>query len=183
VMYPMGPMIILVKNVRMVDTTPGHALPPTGGGEMVSSFFDIFTEVSIDGGGSYFPVSTSGVVGNVFVQDVPPGGYAAKLQEEMVSLDIMGGTLPSGVMIRESPTLASMGGTMIQDLGGGGGGGGYKVDSFFDIFTEITLDGGQTWAPASGPLHMMGTPEPATLTLLLLAGLCAMGYAWRRSKR
>ena len=59
---------------------------------------------------------------------------------EMLQLDISGGPL----MIRESPTLPSLGRTAITDLGGM-----YRIDSFFDVFTELSLDGGQTWLPST----------------------------------
>jgi hypothetical protein len=178
IMYAAG-MGILVKNVLMVDQTPRHNVPPPGMNFTRQSFFDISTEVSFDGGGTFLPFYAPGVPGWIRATGLrPPPYYDADLEEEMIGLDISGGTLPSYVMIRESPTLASAGHTMIQDLGWG-----YNVDSFFDVFTEITVDGGNTWYPASAPLHMVGAPEPATLTLLLLGGLCAMGYAWRRSKR
>jgi hypothetical protein len=38
---------------------------------------------------------------------------------ELLQLDISGGNLPAGVLIRESPTLPSFGRTAIRDLGGG----------------------------------------------------------------
>ncbi|MGH7740562.1 MAG: hypothetical protein ACRENS_00915 [Candidatus Eiseniibacteriota bacterium] len=80
---------------------------------------------------------------------------------EMLQLDISGGALPSGTLVRESPTLASTGQTTIQDLGGGN----FHVESFFDVFFELSLDGGVTWMPASnGPDHMTlsgpGCPTP-----------------------
>jgi hypothetical protein len=77
----------------------------------------------------------------------------------MLSLDLSGGTLPAGVMIRESPTLQSTGQTKIRTYPAGG----YIIDSFFDIFVEVSLDGGQTWTPeTNGPTHveLMG-PGPA----------------------
>ena len=45
------------------------------------------------------------------------------------------------VMLRESTTLASTGQTTIDSAPGGG----FMISSFFDIFTEVSLDGGATW--------------------------------------
>jgi hypothetical protein len=63
-------------------------------------------------------------------------------------------------MIRESPTLASTGKTTERP-----GAGGFYIDSFFDIFTELSLDGGQTWMPSdSGAGHVQMdilNPTPA----------------------
>jgi hypothetical protein len=78
---------------------------------------------------------------------------------EMLQLDIAG--LPFAAMVRESPVLASSGQTMIQDQGGGM----FKIDSFFDVFFELSIDGGATWIPeSSGPGHLSltgpGCPTP-----------------------
>ncbi len=62
---------------------------------------------------------------------------------EMLQLDLVGGTLPSNVRLRESPTRASSGKTSIQFLGGDQ----YRISSFFDIFTELSIDDGATWTP------------------------------------
>lgn len=40
------------------------------------------------------------------------------------------------------------------------------IDSFVDVFTELSIDGWQTWGPTSGPLRIVGTPEPASLFAL-----------------
>ncbi|MDB6056632.1 MAG: hypothetical protein JWO95_476, partial [Verrucomicrobiales bacterium] len=89
------------------------------------------------------------------------------ISAEMLSLTISGGTLPQGMMLRESPTLQSKGQTTVRQVNGG-----YMISSFFDVFTEVSLDGGQTWSAAQQPMHlemvksMTGTPvvsEPTTL--------------------
>lgn len=38
----------------------------------------------------------------------------------------------------------------------------YMANSFFDIFTEVSLDGGQTWSPSRRPLTMM-TRAPSAI--------------------
>jgi hypothetical protein len=70
---------------------------------------------------------------------------------EMTQLDISGGTLPAGVMLRESPSKSSLGKTLISAPPAGG----YDISSFFDVWVEISLDDGATWsAPTNGPAHM-----------------------------
>lgn len=69
------------------------------------------------------------------------------LLNEITSMNVCGGTLPTGMMIRESPTRASLGRTSVRTVPGG-----YQISSFFDIFIELSLDGGQTWHAARAPL-------------------------------
>jgi hypothetical protein len=54
------------------------------------------------------------------------------------------------VEIRESPAIASEGQTIITDIGGGL----YHIDSFFDVFTELSVDGGQSWIAATDSVRM-----------------------------
>jgi hypothetical protein len=103
------------------------------------------------------------------------GNFTGTFNTEMVALDLSGATVFGPLMIRESPTLASLGQTTITSIGGGM----YHVDSFFDVFTELSVDGGQTWIPQSGnPTHLQLVPEPGTLGLSLVFGTLAA--LWRR---
>lgn len=95
--------------------------------------------------------------------DAQTGTY----QTEMLQLDIQGGNLPAGVMIRESPTLQSTGQTQISHSGAN-----YQIDSFFDIFTELSTDGGASWTPSSaGPGHMTLTASGSGIPTLNQWGL------------
>src|SRR5262249_15025564 len=61
---------------------------------------------------------------------------------------------PGGLMIRESPTLPSRGQTEITPQADGT----YRIGSFFDIFVELSTDGGATWSGATnGPVRMQLT--------------------------
>src|SRR5260370_35996004 len=53
-------------------------------------------------------------------------------------------------MIGEIPPLASLGQTSSQPLPAGG----FMIASFFDVFTELSTDGGQTWSPSTGSTYM-----------------------------
>src|SRR5439155_16134345 len=82
---------------------------------------------------------------------------------EMLSMNLSGGSLPNGVMIRESPTRASLGETRIMPVTGG-----YMISSFFDVFTEISLDGGNTWSPSDTSGHMELQTDPATYPTVIM---------------
>ena len=139
---------------------PSSQVAPPGSGLTVSSFFDVFTEISLTG----FGTSSATSPATVRYTNVYTGEFISQFATEMLSLNISVGP---GVMIRESPTLASAGGTTITDLGGS-----FAIDSFFDVFTELSTDGGQSWTPSSDKLRITSvTPEPATMCLLGLGGL------------
>jgi hypothetical protein len=152
--------------------------PPPLGSSTVHSFFDVFTELSIDppSGPPVTVHSGSPSPEAMRLNGLPPGTPYIGYVTEMLQLDLSGGTMPAGMRIRESPTLLSAGETRIDDVGGGL----YKIDSFFDVFTELSLDNGQTWIPGSSALHIEGNlPEPSTAILALL-GLAALNAATRR---
>ena len=88
---------------------------------------------------------------------------------DIISANCTGSIGPITGIIRENPTLASTGQIEITDIGGGN----YNIDSFFDIFTELSLDGGAFSPDANAPHHMVLVPEPATL-MLLVAGAAAL---------
>ena len=139
-------------------SAPTHCeLPPPPGGLPVDSFFDIFVELDLSqNGGATFSPATGTAHGVIRMR--PPVGPT--IETEMLQLQLSGGSLPPGVQVRESPTLASTGQMTVTPTQGG-----YRIDSFFDIFTELSVDGGQTWTPAAeGSSHMTISQDRATPT-------------------
>ena len=105
---------------------------------------------------------------------------------EMLQLDVMGGDLPPTHMIRLTTGDAqrrSTGHMVIR----GDPGGPFQIASFFDVFTELSLDGGMTWIPSDGDgggrigaTRMTLVSEPASTALVALA---LVGLALSRRRR
>jgi hypothetical protein len=90
-------------------------------------------------------------------------GTTRSLDTEMVTLDLRGAGMPENVMVRESPTLGSLGRATITSLPRGL----YRVESFYDVWLEISLDAGRSWHPAETAVRMSiapagGPPTPAS---------------------
>jgi len=156
-------MSILSQDVVMIRESPskqslrtqGKAhMSFTGGGLSnfeCDSFFDIFTELTSTG------TDATGL---------------DTYDTEMLSMSLQGGSLPNGVMIRESPSKASLGKTAIRESPTLT----FQIHSFFDVFTELSIDGGQSWMPSMNANGEEGTnhmtveggvvPEPASMATL-----------------
>lgn len=174
-------------------------------GAPVSSFFDVFFDVSVvqntplpDGNwavDSFFDItyrigSVDHRVGpghvTLLTSPLMPAGAPGTFDTEMLSMDLASGPF----MIRESPTKQSLGRVTMSAPPGGT----FHIDSFFDIFTELSLDGGQTWSPSlssegnAAPMHLApppgpGVPVPAAVWtgLALLGGLAGYSRIFRKT--
>lgn len=141
--------------------TPLNGQPPTmtASGWSIDSVFNFTYSIDMRRGNDPFATHTGTGTAHV-VGTAPLGPEPRVFEMEMLALDING--VYNGVspfIIRESPTIASTGQTTIESLPGGL----FRIDSFFDVFTEMSVDGGTTWFPM--------VPEPSTVVMMMLAGL------------
>ncbi len=176
VTFPSG---VAISDLRLSNPT-GGASPSGSLGVAVDSFFDIEYEIDLGGGGGGGG-ATGTASGAMRAANIGSSGQDGYFDTEMLALSLVG--LPGGLMIRESPSRPSMGQTAIRNLGPGGPGpvcDPCTIDSFFDVFTELSIDGGQTWEQASGPLRLTSAAIPEPSIALLLAPPAAALFALRR---
>lgn len=93
-------------------------------------------------------------------------GSALVLETEMVVLDLQGAGLPAGVMVRESPTRVSAGRATITTLARGR----QRVESFYDVWLELSTDGGRSWSPAEGAVRMTLAPAATPARMQVAPG-------------
>jgi hypothetical protein len=102
--------------------------------------FDCIWECKMNFGAGLVPVTLTGPASHmVYGRMLSTTGT---FDAEIVSMSLSGSVGESNIQLRESPTLSSLGVTDITDLGGGL----YQIDSFFDVYTELSVDGGP-WTP------------------------------------
>lgn len=165
--FPNATVEIELIALSLNDCDPCIPYNPVPGDQFaVDSFFDVFVELSVDGTPGV--LVTDSAVQLTIIGVIPPeyDAVGGTFEAEIVAMELSGdvGGLP--ILIRENPELVSSGQTSILNLGNGQ----YQIDSFFDVFTELSIDGGP-WTLADGPIRMNGTPEPGTMLLLGLGGL------------
>jgi len=77
------------------------------------------------------------------------GDGRLEIETEIVSMNLTGVSPWGPLMLRESPTRPSLGRIVQQTPGAD-----FPADSFFDVFTELSVDGGQSWLPVEQPIRM-----------------------------
>jgi hypothetical protein len=145
-----------------------NSIPPPPPGQIAlynAANTVVEAELSTDGGATF----TRGIAFAtmaVRIQHTVDAGPNQYFDTELVQLDISGGSLPAGVRLRESPTLPSTGEHILRP-----GPNGYRVNSYFDVNLELSVDNGANWVPASGPVHVQVPNNAATIPTLSQWGL------------
>lgn len=159
---------IVIRDLRHHFFTQNFPPPPLGALQTNSYISQLDFQVSFDNGATFQPASgTANVTERMnHTSDVAP---ATIVDTELLQFDVSGGTLPTGMRLRESPTLQSLGQSGVRPVAGG-----YMISGFFDVFSEVSLDGGQNWTPAqqsghielrNDPTGVSGVSQPTQLLL------------------
>ena len=101
------------------------------------------------------------------------GATTGSWDTEILSMSLSGDVGGVSIEIRESPSLPSPGQTTVVDLGGGQ----YQIDSFFDVYTELSIDGGafQPQTNAAGRMSLRRTRPVVLLFPAAPAGIRSSG--------
>ncbi len=163
--------------------------PPYGSWQ-VDSFFDVFTELSMDGtgtlGGYHRDITLPTGIGRINWGPRSPGLAVQSITADWFQYQTQITGDPDFDLLRITAGsgfgLPSPGHTTLTQVGGGN----WAVDSFFDITYRIDFVGRPGGALAgmsgstTGTIRMEAVPEPATAGLLLVAGGAALARRRRR---
>jgi hypothetical protein len=102
---------------------------------------------------------------------------------DLVNLSVSGPVLGHTLTMALDPANASAGVSSITPLPIAHGEPVYRIDSFFDVFVELSLDSIPPLTTTVGPVRVTASvPEPATWAMLIV-GAAALGLARRVARR
>lgn len=172
------PVCLLNANVSGFQTTSDVL---SAGNELVSTnavfATDIFQNIGGAPGAFLGPLSIPGTMDFTFFGrslSTPLGTFNAQI----TAFDFSGMFNGHSFEIMQNPSQASTGLTTINQVPGG-----YQVNSFFDVFAELSLDGGPFVPGPERHSVLTATPEPDGWVFAVLGLLGFVGIASRRRRR
>ncbi len=148
--------------VNAGNNLPGNT-PGNTSTEQFTSFFDVF--VSINGGPAIESTGTG--TETVTLTRVNGTGDTGSFNTQLTALDLPGSVAGHSAVLTADTSNPSVGSTTISNASGGD----FRINSFFDIFTDLSIDGGALIPQANGPTVLTLEPAPdtsSTLPLLLI---------------
>ncbi len=136
---------------------PSAITPPLPGN--VATYSDpsalLTCEVSPDQQ-TWLPAQASGSWSVTISNSTPAGSTMSTYDTEITQMTLTGAGGLGAFMLRQSPTLSSTGEHTISPDPRG-----YRISSFFDVFTELSIDGGTTWIPADRSVRLSASAPAA----------------------
>jgi hypothetical protein len=164
-----GPgLTITLQNVT--DTNFSNIQHVTSGANELETFNSSATGDISFNGGPLVPVTLAGPVETETFGKT--GMTTGTFNTQMLSLDLIGNAAGHSAELMLDPTQTTAGQTTVADVGGGN----FQITSFFDVFTELSLDSGPFIPQNNGPslLTLQNMPEPSGVALLACAGLAVL---------
>jgi len=186
---PTLPLLNVPYAVTSWNCFPGLGICVTGAVQFTSpssSSFDVSgqhittgalfsgTVTDLLGNGST-PITLSGTV----EQDVLGRSSATETGSwttNLVSFSFSGSVLGETVNATSDPGQPSTGTTSITEIGPNQ----FRINSFFDVFTELSLDGPITLTTTLGPIRVEAVPEPSSIAALATGLLIVLAVFRRR---
>jgi len=123
------------------------------------------------------PISLSGTIEQEVLGRTDPGATGT-WATELLALSLSGSALGFPLTLALDPSQPSTGVTSIVPVGQQNE---FRIDSFFDVFVELTLGTPTPLHTTRGPIRAsLLSPVPEPSTLALLAGGLVACAAWRR---
>jgi len=166
--YSGSGLTITLRNV--IDTSFSNIQHVTSGANELETFNSSATGDISFNGGPLVPVTLAGPVETETFGKT--GMTIGTFSTQMLSLDLTGNAAGHSAELMLDPTQTTTGQTTVADVGGGN----FQITSFFDVFTELSLDGGPFIPQNNGPslLTLQNMPEPSGVALLACGGLAVL---------
>jgi hypothetical protein len=163
--FPSSPPYALY-DLKFLPKDPSQLDVPTlnkDGNWDFDSSFDITYKAVVSAG--LEPAHTVSGFGTAHAVGTAPGGsFTQVFDSELVSLNLFGLSPNPDVMFRESPTLRSSGATTRENTCPPCASAVtfWRIASYFDVFGEVSFNGGSTWSAGDKAIHIEQIADPAT---------------------
>lgn len=169
--YPLYNVVLTQVQHNVPVQTP---VIVSAGGNDTETFTSDLTGLVSAGGGPDVPFT---LTGPVQVEEFGHTGMTTGTWDtQMLSMDMTGIVGGANVEVTLDASNPTLGQTSVTDIGGGL----YDISSFFDVFTDLSINGGTPDPASTPPDHVvLGVPEPTSLSVL---GVGAVALCMRRRK-
>jgi len=165
-----GAGVVYARNFSHTNFPSPINPPPANGTATYTAPNTVVTaEISIDGQ-TWLPIQATGPLAVKILNTTTGAATLRTFDTEMLQLNLTGNSVFGPIMIRESPTLQSLGKHTIRPVTGG-----FRISSFFDVFLELSTDQGLSWIPADRAIRVESSAPPAAPGALFITRNAATG--------